>query len=95
MTQQTIINYLLQHKEEFQKEYAIDKIGLFGSYARNEAKENSDIDIVVSMQPSFSKLMGLKLQIEEELKQKVDIVRLREQMNQYLKNRIQKDVIYV
>jgi len=35
------------------KEYEVEKIGLFGSYARNEAKAGSDIDIFVSSFPSL------------------------------------------
>jgi len=42
MTKEAIINYLTSHKKEFAQKYNIEKIGLFGSYARGEAEENSD-----------------------------------------------------
>lgn len=74
MTKDQIINYLSTHKKEFQKKYAIEQIGLFGSYARDEAKEDSDIDIFVKIKPSLFKLVGLKQQIEEDLKKQVDVI---------------------
>jgi len=95
MTKEQIINYLKTHKKEFQKEYEIEQIGLFGSYARDEAREDSDIDIFVHMKPDFFKLVGLKQQIEEYFNIKVDVVRLRDKMNMALKRRILKDVMYV
>ena len=95
MTKEQIINYLKTHKGKFQKEYDVEQIGLFGSYARGEAKEDSDIDIFVQMKPDFYKLIGLKQQIEDYFNTKVDIVRLRDKMNEALKHRILKDGIYV
>ena len=95
MTKETILNYLTLHKNEFQEQYEVEKIGLFGSYARDEARQNSDIDIFVKMKPDFLKLIGLKQQIEEYFDIRVDIVRIREKMNIALKNRILKDGIYV
>ena len=44
-----ILNYLKEHYSEFKNKYNVEKIGLFGSYARDEATENSDIDIFVKM----------------------------------------------
>jgi predicted nucleotidyltransferase len=41
-----ILNYLSAHQERFKKLYNLNKIGIFGSYARDEATPNSDIDIV-------------------------------------------------
>ena len=95
MTKNKIINYLTNHKKEFQEKYELENIGLFGSYARDEATNKSDIDIFVQMKPSFIKLIGLKYQIEDKFHIKVDIIRLRDKMNISLKNRILKDAIYV
>lgn len=95
MTKQQIINYLTTHKKEFQQKYEIEQIGLFGSYARNEAKEDSDIDIFVKMKPSLFKLVGLKQQIEEDLKKQVDVIREHKNIKPFLLKMIQKDVQYV
>jgi len=96
MQKEDILKFLASHKEEFKDKYTVTKLGLFGSHARGEATEQSDIDIVVSMQkPDAFLLIGLKDEIEESLKTHVDIIRLREKMNEYLKNRIEKEAVYV
>jgi len=95
LTQQDILDYLTLHKKEFQEQYNIEKIGLFGSYARNEASTNSDIDIFVKMPPKMFNLIALKQQIEKDLKKSVDILREHKQMKPFLLNMIQKDIAYV
>jgi predicted nucleotidyltransferase len=95
MQKETILNYLMQHKQEFQKKYAIEKIGLFGSYARDEASDKSDIDIFVKMKPDMFKLIELKQQIENDLKKRVDIIREHKNIKPLLLKMIQKDIKYV
>jgi len=95
LTQQDILDYLKQHKKEFQKKYNIEEIGLFGSYARNEASNESDIDIFVKMPPKMFDLIALKQQIEKDLKKSVDILREHKQMKPFLLKMIQKDIAYV
>lgn len=91
-----IVSYLRIHKKFFEKEFTVKKIGLFGSYARNDVHEGSDIDIVVELEkPDLFYMIGIKQTIEEALGSKVDIVRMRERMNTALKRRIEQDVIYV
>jgi len=52
--------------------YKPEKIGVFGSVARNENSENSDIDILFSFNSTFTlfDLSGLKLKLQELLKKK-------------------------
>ncbi len=95
LKQEDILNYLTQHKKEFQEKYNIEKIGLFGSYARGEAHEQSDIDIFVKMPPKMFKLIALKQRIEDDLKKSVDILREHKQMKPFLLKMIQKDIAYV
>jgi len=95
LTQNDILTYLSQHKKEFQERYHIEKIGLFGSYARNEAHQESDIDIFVKMPPKMFHLIALKQQIEEDLKKSVDILREHKQMKPFLLRMIEKDIAYV
>ncbi len=95
MTKATILDYLVSHKEEFQKNYHVKEIGLFGSYARNEAHKDSDIDIFVKMEPSLFKMIRLKQQIEEDLNRQVDLIREHKQIKPFLLKMIQKDIEYV
>ena len=94
MTKFDVLNYLNKHSQEFHNKYNVEKIGLFGSYARDEATQDSDIDIFVQMHPKLLDMIAIKQLIEEDLHQKVDIVRLRDKMNPYLKKRILRDGIY-
>lgn len=96
MKKDEIINYIQTHKPEFIENFGVKKIGLFGSYARGENYEGSDIDIVVDLEkPDMFYLIGVKQSIEEAFGVRVDIIRLRDGMNQLLRNRIERDAIYV
>ncbi|MFP4539840.1 MAG: type VII toxin-antitoxin system MntA family adenylyltransferase antitoxin [Candidatus Paceibacterota bacterium] len=54
----------------------VNKAAIFGSFASGEAREDSDIDIVVSFEEekSLFDLVGLKLELEDKLKRKVDVL---------------------
>ena len=90
-----IINYLKEHYIEFKNKYDVEEIGLFGSYARDEASTDSDIDIFVKMKPSLFDLIAIKEQIENDLDKKVDIIREHNHINPLFLKRIKKDIIYV
>lgn len=96
MRREDILSFIAAYKAKFEEEFGIKRIGLFGSYARGEVREESDIDIVVEIEkPDLFQLIGIKQAIEEALGTKVDIVRLRDKMNQALRSRIERDAIYV
>lgn len=91
-----IIDFLRNHKIFFEKEFKVKKIGVFGSCARGDISEDSDIDIVVELEkPDLFYLIGIKQTIEDAFGNKVDVIRLREKMKGTLKQRIERDVIYV
>ena len=90
-----ILNYLKEHYSEFKSKYNMEQIGLFGSYARDEATENSDIDIFVKMKPSLFDMVAIKEQIENDLNKKVDIIREHKNIKPIFLKMIQKDLIYV
>lgn len=94
LTKETILAFLKAHKQEFKEKYAVEKIGLFGSYAKNEANENSDIDIVVKMPSSFDAYYDFKEYLESSFQKKVDLG-LEKSIRSFVANEIQKDIIYV
>ncbi len=94
MTKSEILDYLKNHYTVLKDKYEVEAIGIFGSYARNEARENSDIDVFVEMKPKLLNLVAVKQLLEEDLHKKVDIVRLRDKMNPYLRKKILEDGIY-
>ena len=60
MTKDEILITLEKEKPYLQEKYGVEKIGLFGSYARNEATQESDIDIYVELKENrFMLLAGL------------------------------------
>jgi predicted nucleotidyltransferase len=95
ITPNEILERLRTLKPELAERYAIDRIGIFGSVARDEAQPMSDIDIVVYMPPDLLKRVRLKAELESLFGRKVDVIRYRNSMNPYLKMRIDREVIYV
>ncbi len=99
MDKNTIIKYLKSKKEIFKDKYGITSLGLYGSYARDEATAKSDVDIFYTTNKNFS--MGLfefsdfLEKIQEDLKvKKIDFVNLKS-MNPIIKHYAKKDFIYV
>ncbi|MBU3015653.1 nucleotidyltransferase domain-containing protein [Poseidonibacter lekithochrous] len=90
-----ILNYLKEHYSEFKENYSVEQIGLFGSYARDEATESSDIDIFVKMKPSLFDMVAIKNQIEHDLNKKVDIIREHKNIKPFFLQTIKKDLINV
>ena len=93
--QSDIEKKLTELKPTLSNIYNVDKIGYFGSFARNEQNENSDIDIIVS----FKKPLGwaffdLQELLEKELHRKVDLVTFNA-LKEQLKESILNEVKYV
>ena len=70
-------------------------MGIFGSVARNQQTESSDVDIYYEGETKGFSLSHLKNELEELLGSPVDIIRLRDRMNQLLRKRIEREGIYV
>ena len=84
------------YKENCAEQYGIISLGLFGSAARDENRADSDIDIVIKLKKQdLFNMIGIKQDLEETLHTNVDIISYREKMNAFLKNRIDKEAIYV
>lgn len=76
--------------------YSITRMGIFGSVARGEQTEESDVDICLeTSKPSMFALVHIKEELQDLFGCNVDIIRLREQMDSLLRNRIEKEGIYV
>jgi len=96
MGRNEIIRILSTFKNEYADEWGILALGVFGSVARGEADESSDVDVVVRLKRSdLFLLAGIKIELEERLKLPVDLVTYRDAMNQFLKSRIDREALYV
>jgi predicted nucleotidyltransferase len=90
-----ISNIISKNKEDLKQKYKVSRIGIFGSFSRNEATKESDVDILVE----FSEPIGLDFvllaeELELLLGNKVDLVSSKA-VKPRLKKYIEEDLIYV
>ena len=96
MTRSDVLAKLSEFRKNRRDEFGIVRLGVFGSAARDHITDNSDIDVVVILaDPDLLALVGIKQELEDLLQRPVDIVRYREKMNAFLKQRIERDAVYV
>jgi uncharacterized protein len=78
MQRDVALRILQENAEELRRTFGIDTLALFGSVARNEARPQSDIDVLVEFagDPTFSGYMDLKFRLEELFGRRVDLVTL-------------------
>jgi predicted nucleotidyltransferase len=98
MNKQDILNYLKSQQEKYNNQFGIKFIGLFGSFARDEANDKSDIDILYEIEKgkklSMFNYLKLVSDLENAFNKKVDLVRktaLKPQIRDY----IYQDLTYV
>lgn len=90
-----ILQLLRQHKAGLQSKYPISSLALFGSYARGEESEESDVDIMVDFNgPIGIEFVDLLIDIENLLHHKVDLVSQKAIKSHY-RPHIEDDMIYV
>ena len=93
---QDCIKRLSDFKVSSGEKFGILKLGIFGSGARNENTEDSDIDIVVEVEkPSLTLMYELKTALKHLFGCEVDVVRYRDSLRPLFKSNILNDVIYV
>ena len=84
--------YYLCNKERF----GIDSLGLFGSFVRNEGREDSDIDILISLKRSNLFTYALiAQQLETVFGRHVDLISSKAKLKDDFRNHIEKEVVYV
>lgn len=97
MNKNDILNQIHAIKEILMEKYGVTKIGLFGSYARDEQTENSDIDIAVELQENKKTLrtfFALKRELETLFGKDVDLG-IESTLKPIAKQYILKEIIYV
>ena len=95
MTKEYILNFLKTNKQLLNDKYNVTRICLFGSYAKDMANENSDIDLaIVSTKKDFFLREDLREFLESSFNLKVDIGYI-DSFREYYKEKIEKDLIYV
>ncbi len=96
MNKQQALALLSQHRDEIAKKFSVKHLALFGSTARGEAREDSDVDVLVEFEgpATFDGYMGLKFYLEGLFHAKVDLV-TEDAVKPRMRPIIEKDLIHV
>lgn len=95
MQRETAVQILQHCKPELSTKYGVTRLGLFGSVARAQATDASDVDIVVEMPPDLFQMVHMKEELEQLFGVPVDLIRLHKHLNLFLRSRIDDEAIYV
>jgi len=91
-----IINFIKNNKKFLKKQYGVEKIGIFGSYVKNNIKDDSDIDIAIEMDKESKTLhnfLELKRYLEKNLQREVDLG-IESNLKKAVKKKIKSEIIY-
>ena len=94
-TSQEFIDIIRSHSAELQSQFGITSMRLFGSVARNEHHEGSDVDIFVTMPQKFFNLVLAAQYLEELLGCDVDLISDHENIRPFFRQQIEKDGINI
>ncbi len=94
LTRDKILTFLASYKKDKGAQLGIKEIGIFGSFARNDATEKSDVDVYIKLEKSNLFLLSrIRIELQELLGNYVDIVEVRDSMNSYLKKHIEEEAV--
>lgn len=96
MNREQILNFLAEHKHELERNFGVTRIGLFGSFARGEASEDSDIDIAIELKKEgiADNYFGLLHYLEDNLHRKIDLG-IESNLKPVIKKYVEEEIIYV
>jgi predicted nucleotidyltransferase len=91
-----ILTFLREHKDEMGVRFGVTRLGLVGSYARDEAGSDSDIDIIVSLHSdnTFRSFFGLLHFLQDSLQARIDLA-TEASLKPQVRESILKDIRYV
>lgn len=87
---------LTQIKPRLQQAYRVTELGIFGSYARQEQTEESDVDILIDYDqaPTLFRLVELREDLSQALEMKVDLV-TKNGLKPRMRDRVLSEVVYL
>ena len=91
-----IIQALRDFKIRSAEKYGIVNLGLFGSVARGEQSEDSDIDVCIKLRENrYHIYMDIKEELENLFCTKIDLVTLHENMKEWFRHNLERDAIFI
>ena len=95
MQRDEVLRILAQHQQVL-KDFGIKSLAIFGSVARDEARPDSDVDILVEFDGlvTFDRYMDVKFYLEDNLGTRVDLVS-RKSLKSLIRSTVEKEAIYV
>jgi predicted nucleotidyltransferase len=96
MTRQAILDRLRAEAPALRRKYAVKSLAVFGSMARGDDREGSDVDVLVEFEgrATFDNFMGLKLDLEDLFGRPVDLL-TPNSLNRAMQSVIEKEAILV
>lgn len=93
---EVILDKLKQKKPELEKRYAVSELGVFGSFARGDQQQTSDIDILVDFSSRIDGFQYIRMahELEDLFEQKIDVVSRKGIKSKYLPF-VEKNLIHV
>ena len=89
-----ILDIIKSHAPDIKTLFCVKRIGVFGSFARGEQKQSSDVDILVEFEkPTFRNFMNLSFYLEDLLGREVDLVTVKG-LHPRVRAYVEKDVIW-
>jgi len=95
LTRSEVLALLREHKQDLAEKYGVTRLGVFGSVARAENSEISDVDVIVEMPPNYSQMVRMKEELETLLHAPVDLIRYQPYLSDFFKQRLDQEAIYV
>jgi predicted nucleotidyltransferase len=96
MDRQAILDRLRAEAPALREKYRLESLAVFGSMARGDDREGSDVDILVKFQgrADFDRFMGLKLDLEDLFERRVDLG-TPDTLRPEMRDEVERDLIYV
>lgn len=96
MNKTEIIHRLSLFKQDYDSKYSIKSLGLFGSYARNEQRPYSDIDVAIQLEnATLFDLANIEIILRERISEQVNVTSINRFTNPDFLQEINKDIVYV
>jgi predicted nucleotidyltransferase len=96
MQKNEVLDFLEAHKHEIIRQFKVRHLALFGSTARGEAREDSDIDVLVEFEDgeTYRNYFDLQFYLEDQLHRRVDLV-CADAVRPQIRPHIEEDALYV